>query len=85
MPPPPEFTEYRKGRGAYGIPLPRETKKISERALMNGSPGDFFVSEEVLEMLAGFSKSAEGAENPDQSFTFSSSSAVSITCMMSAT
>ena len=52
---------------------------------MNGSPGDFFVSEEVLEMLTGFSKSAEGAENPDQSFTFSSSSAVSITCMMSAT
>ena len=52
---------------------------------MNGSPGDFFVSEEVLEMLAGFFKSAEGAENPDQSFTFSSSSAVSITCMMSAT
>ena len=26
-PAPLEFTEYRKGRGAYGIPLPRETKK----------------------------------------------------------
>lgn len=39
--------------------------KISERAPINGSPGDFFVSDEVLEMprgtSAGIFKSAEGA------------------------